>query len=75
MHDGSIVHDERTPIGEVPRLARRAMALFPRKTEEDDLAGVSALMRTIPDKPIGLKKRRKPKRRPKAKKSKDRSKS
>jgi len=63
MHDGSIVHDERTPIGEVPRLARRAMDLFPRKTEEDDLAGVSALMRTIPDKPAGLKKRRKAKRR------------
>ena len=62
MHDGSIVHDERTPIGEVPRLARRAMELFPRKTEEDDLAGVSALMQTIPDKPSGVRKRRKAKR-------------
>ena len=76
MHDGSIVHDERTPIGEVPKLARRAMELFPRKTEEDDLAGVSALMRAIPDKPSGLKKRRKAKTRkkPKAKRPTTRSK-
>lgn len=75
MHDGSIVHDESTPIGEVPRLARRAMALFPRKTEEDDLAGVSALMQAIPDKPAGFKKRRNSKRKkPKVKKSKSRSK-
>jgi len=75
MHDGSIVHDERTPIGEIPRLARRVMALFPRKTEEDDLAGVSALMQIIPDKPAGLKKRPKAKRRKSAvKKSTTRSK-
>ncbi len=50
MHDGSIVHEERTPIGQVPRMARRNMNLFQRKTEEDDLAGVSALMKAIPDK-------------------------
>ncbi len=48
MHDGVIVHDERTPIGEVPKLARKALYLFQRKTEEDDLAGVSALMKAIP---------------------------
>ncbi len=70
MHDGSIVHDQSTPIGEVPKLARRAMALFPRKTEEDELAGVSALMQTIPDKPAALRPKRKPKaRKSRAKKS------
>lgn len=58
MHDGSIVHDEYTPIGEVPRLARRTMYLFPRKTEEDDLAGVSALIGAIPDKPANRRKRK-----------------
>lgn len=50
MHDGAIVHDERTAIGEVPSRARKVMYTLPRKTEEDDLAGVSALMQTIPDK-------------------------
>ncbi|HSX53029.1 MAG TPA: ABC transporter ATP-binding protein [Patescibacteria group bacterium] len=75
MHDGSIVHDQSTPIGEVPKLARRAMALFPRKTEEDELAGVSALMRTIPDKPAALRPKRKTKaRKPRAKKTTTRSK-
>lgn len=58
MHDGGIVHDERTPIGEVPKLARRAMALFPRKTEEDDLAGISALMQALPDKEAAKKTRK-----------------
>jgi len=65
MHDGSIVHDERTPIGEVPKLARRMMSLFPRKTEEDDLAGVSALMQAIPDKPTDIKPKTKTNRRKK----------
>jgi putative ABC transport system ATP-binding protein len=50
MHDGTIVHDESTPIGEVPKFARKALYLFQRKTEEDDLAGVSALMKAIPGK-------------------------
>lgn len=59
MHDGSIVHDEKTPIGEVPKLARRALYLFQRKTEEDDLAGVSALMDAIPHKQTKAKKRAK----------------
>lgn len=58
MHDGSIVHEERTPIGQVPRMARRNMNLFQRKTEEDDLAGVSALMKAIPDKSNNKKPRR-----------------
>lgn len=61
MHDGAVVHDEKTAIGEVPPLARRVMYLFPRKTEDDDLAGVSALMDAIPGKRSKAKKRRKSK--------------
>lgn len=49
MHDGSIVADERSAIGDVPRRARKSMYFLPRKTEEDDLAGVSTLMKTMPD--------------------------
>ncbi len=48
MHDGSIVHDEQSPIGSVPPRARKVMYGVNRKTEEDDLAGVSALMKAIP---------------------------
>lgn len=57
MHDGEIVHDEKTPIGEVPKLAKRIMYLFPRKTPEDDIAGVSALMHILPDSPAAKKRR------------------
>lgn len=49
MHDGAIVHDEQTAIGEVARHARK-MYSMPSKTEEDDLAGVSALMKARPGK-------------------------
>lgn len=60
MHDGGIVHDEKTPVGEVPRRARRAFYLFQRKTEEDDLAGVSALMHATPGRPDKPRKRGRP---------------
>jgi putative ABC transport system ATP-binding protein len=48
MHDGSIVHDEKTALGEVAPLARRVMYGVPVTSEEDDLAGVSALMNAVP---------------------------
>ncbi len=59
MHDGAIIRDEETAIGEVPALARRVMQLFPHTTEEDDMAGVSALMGAIPGKNSSPKKRKK----------------
>lgn len=48
MHDGQIVHDEKTRLGEVAALARRIMYSVPDTTEDDDLAGVSALMTALP---------------------------
>lgn len=48
MHDGAIIHDEKSAIGEVPQAIRRSLYFAPRTTEEDDLEGVSALMKTIP---------------------------
>lgn len=48
MHDGSIVHDEKTKIGDVAATARRVMYNVPQTTVEDDLAGVSALMKALP---------------------------
>ena len=49
MHDGAIVHDEQTALGEVAPMAKRIMFTVPTKTEEDDLAGVSMLMNALPD--------------------------
>lgn len=49
MHDGAIVHDEQTAIGEVASMAKKIMFTVPTKTEEDDLAGVSVLMKNVPD--------------------------
>lgn len=49
MHDGAIVHDEQTAIGEVAATARKIIFTVPTKTEEDDLAGVSELMKIEPE--------------------------
>lgn len=44
MRDGSIVNDEKSVIGELPETIKRRAYFMPKKTVEDDLAGVSALM-------------------------------
>jgi putative ABC transport system ATP-binding protein len=79
MHDGSIIHDEKTALGRVASTARKVLYTMPTTSEEDDLAGVSALMKALPDKTAARKKRksstakskstsrRKPKSKPKAK--------
>lgn len=59
MHDGSIVHDEKTALGEVAATARKVLYTLPVTREEDDLAGVSALMKAVPDKPAKRPKRKK----------------
>lgn len=50
MHDGAIVQDEQTSIGEIAATARKVMYTLPVKTEEDDLEGVSTLMHALPHK-------------------------
>jgi putative ABC transport system ATP-binding protein len=51
MHDGSIIHDEKTVIGQVASTARKVLYSVPATSEEDDLAGVSVLMKALPDQP------------------------
>lgn len=70
MRDGSIVNDEQSKIGELPETIKRRAYFVPRKTVEDDLAGVSALMQEAPDE--ALKVEAKPKKRA-AKKTKSKS--
>ncbi|HET9098529.1 MAG TPA: ABC transporter ATP-binding protein [Candidatus Saccharimonadales bacterium] len=48
MHDGGIVHDEHTTIGRVATTARKVLYTLPTTSEEDDLAGVSLLMKALP---------------------------
>lgn len=60
MHDGVIIHDEKTKLGEVAKTARKVLYTLPTTTEEDDLAGVSALMTALPTKDD--KKPRKPRK-------------
>ncbi len=48
MYDGMIIHDERNKIGEIPGILKRSMYFVSKKSVEDDAAGVSALMKTIP---------------------------
>lgn len=58
MHDGAIVHDEKKALGRVADTARKALYRVPMTTEEDDLAGVSALMKALPSKPAARSKRK-----------------
>jgi putative ABC transport system ATP-binding protein len=59
MHDGGIIHDEQTKLGTVASTARKVLYTLPTASEEDDLAGVSALMKALPDKPVSRPKRKK----------------
>ena len=58
MHDGSIIHDERTTLGRVATTARKVLYTLPTTSEEDDLAGVSVLMKALPVKASVRPKRR-----------------
>jgi putative ABC transport system ATP-binding protein len=58
MHDGSIIHDEKTALGQVASTARKVLYSVPATSEEDDLAGVSVLMKALPDKPSVRGKRK-----------------
>lgn len=64
MHDGVIVADEQSKVGTILESVRRSMYFMPRTTEEDDLAGVSALMENLEKDPKKSAKKtaRKPKK-------------
>jgi putative ABC transport system ATP-binding protein len=59
MHDGAIIQDEQTAIGQVAKTARRQMYNVTKSSEEDDLAGVSLLMKAVPGKARAKTKPRK----------------
>ena len=51
MRDGSIMSDEQSAIGELPDSIRRRSFFVRKKSMADDVAGVSALMKAVPDAP------------------------
>jgi putative ABC transport system ATP-binding protein len=63
MHDGGIIHDEKTSLGRVATTARKVLYTLPTTSEEDDLAGVSTLMKALPSKTTKRTKRKKPAKR------------
>lgn len=67
MHDGSIIQDEANEVGKVARTAFKQMYTVPETTAEDDLAGVSALMKALPHKDSKRNKPAKAKKSGKAK--------
>jgi len=50
MHDGGIIDDEQTKIGEIPIKAFNGGLSEPKTDEEEQLEGVSLFMQTIPEK-------------------------
>lgn len=48
MRDGTIAHDDSNKLGNVAPRAGATISGSNKKTEEDDLAGVSALMHAVP---------------------------
>ncbi len=58
MYDGTIVGDEKTAIGQMARHARRIFFRKPRTTDNDIAAGVSALIRDVPDKALNPRAKR-----------------
>lgn len=44
MYDGAIVRDEKTKVGEVAKSANQTVVFVPKDVDEDELAGVSALL-------------------------------
>lgn len=59
MYDGMIVGDEKTPIGQMARHARRIYFKKPKTTDDDIAAGVSALLKDVPGQEISAKAKRK----------------
>lgn len=62
MHDGAIVADEKSEPGEIPGFIKRRMYSVKIKRPVDDLKGVNAVMKTVPDKAAVKAKRKLPKK-------------
>jgi putative ABC transport system ATP-binding protein len=62
MHDGMVVGDEKTAVGDMAKGARKTFFRRYQTTDDDIVAGVSAMMREMPAKELANKPKRKKKR-------------
>ncbi len=66
MYDGNIVRDEKTKVGEIAEHAEQTVVFVQKDIDEEELAGVSAMIKEIPkngdDKPRKRKPQKKAKR-------------
>lgn len=60
MHDGNIVKDEKTRIGELAKSAHETVKPMPKDIEEEELASVSAVIGEIPKSGDDKPRKRKP---------------
>ncbi len=67
MRDGAVIQDEMTKVGEIAKTALKQMYSISEKTAEDDLAGISALMKALPQKDLEAKPATKKSRKPRKK--------
>lgn len=58
MLDGSIVYDEATAVGEIPRRVQNAFNALRKSDDDEKIANVSAMIETMPD-PVETKKAKK----------------
>jgi putative ABC transport system ATP-binding protein len=71
MHDGSIVYDEASAIGEVPDRVKQAVDSLRYSNDDENLANVSALIETMPQTDSPEKKSKKSKRKNRKKRGKN----
>jgi len=63
MYDGNIVRDEKTKIGEIAKSAEQTVVFVPKDIDEEELAGVSAMISEIPKHGDDKPHKRKPSKR------------
>ncbi len=66
MYDGSIVRDEKKKLGEVTENAKQTVVFVPRDIDEEELAGVSAMISAIPEHDDDKPRKRTPRKKPKS---------
>ncbi len=69
MLDGSIVYDEATAVGEIPRRVQNAFNALRKSDDDEKIANVSAMIETMPDPSEPKKPKKAKKKKQKSKRS------
>ena len=69
MLDGSIVYDEATAVGEIPRRVQNAFNALRKSDDDEKIANVSAMIETMPEPDMPKKPKKSKKKKQKSKRS------